>query len=102
MKYIKGKILLTILGKFKIDNNFIPALRNPNYNKMAYRQFSNFYLNLFYSPKKNFLPWSTIEVHPKKDLPVQDYKDSLTELNEKYIEEYQKLESENLNLKMSI
>jgi hypothetical protein len=44
------------LGKLKIDNNFISAIRNPSYNKMAFRQFSDFYLNVFYKPKKNYYP----------------------------------------------
>jgi hypothetical protein len=71
------------LGKLKIDNNFISAIRSPSYNKMAFRQFSGFYLNVFYSPKKTYYPGCTIEIHPKKDLPVQTYKDFLIELNEK-------------------
>ncbi len=74
------------LGALKIDNNFISAIRNPSYNKMAFRQFSDFYLNVFYKPKKNYYPWCSIEIHPKIDLPIQTYKDFLIELNKKLTE----------------
>ena len=73
------------LGKLKIDNDFISAIRNPSYEKMAYRQFSGFYLNVFYNPKKSYYPFCMIEVHPEKDLPIQTYKGFLIELNEKLI-----------------
>ena len=74
------------LGALKIDNNFISAIRNPGYDKMAFRQFSDFYLNVFYKPKKSYYPWCMIEVHPRKNLPIQTYKGFLIELNEKLIE----------------
>ena len=75
--------LVEALGKLKIDNNFEPDKRNPIYNTKAIRQEKDFYLSIFVNPKINTSQWCTIEVHSKKDLPVQTHKDFLKELNKK-------------------
>ena len=75
--------LVEALGALKIDNNFKSDIRNPNYNTKAIRQEKDFFLSVFVNPKNNTNQWCTIEVHPRKDLPVQTHKDFLKELNKK-------------------
>jgi hypothetical protein len=69
------------LGDLKIDDTFMPEIRNPKYDRKAIKRYESFYLIIFVNPKKNCYPWCSIEVHPEKDLPVQTYKDFLKELD---------------------
>jgi hypothetical protein len=75
--------IVEALGALWIDIEFKSDIRNPGYRKKAIRQEKDFFLNVFYSPKENYFPWCTIEVHSSKDLPIQTYKNFLKELNKK-------------------
>jgi hypothetical protein len=79
--YLEQKI-----GGLHINDNFVPEQRSPNYKFQARRQFEDFYIIIFFEPKRAGLPLCFIEVNPKYDMRIKKYKNFLVTLNDRLID----------------
>lgn len=73
-KYLQEK-----LGPLKVDDEFVPDERSPNYRTKLMRSFKEgIYMNIFVNPVENYFPYCYMEIHQKNTLGINKIKRFIT------------------------
>jgi hypothetical protein len=79
--YYNYKDLKEKLGRLKVDKEFVPGERQPNYTAKAIRNFKyGISVDCFYNPIDPFFPFCLVEIHQRNSPPKGILKEFLMKL----------------------